>query len=425
MDRFWRRLTNTFTSFRVRNFRIFFSSQLISVTGTWMQSVAQMWLVLHLTGSGVALGITTALQFTPMLLFGTYGGLLADRADKRRLLLASQSVMGLLALTLGALTVSGKVELWMVYALALALGVVQVIDNPTRQSFVSEIVGPRQITNAIALNSAVFTGARVIGPAIAGVLIAVVGTGWCFVYNGFSYFPVVVGLLLMRPAELHRSTPLARAPGQIKAGVRYAWGQREIRLPLLMLLVIGTFAFNFSVLMPLMARFAFNSGPQTFGALLSVMGAGAFAGALLSAGRRPTHRVLGLAALGFGGLMIGAAAAPTLWLEFAILVPMGFAMITFQATANSLIQLNSDPAFRGRLMALYMIVFIGSTPIGGPLVGLVAQTYGPRAGLALGGVAAVSAGLAAMWALRRWRLGTHDSRPESRELVGPSSQPVA
>jgi MFS family permease len=396
----------TFASLHNRNFRIFFTTQIVSVTGTWMQSIGQMWLVLHLTGSGFALGLTAALQFTPLLLFGTVGGLMADRADKRKLLMVTQSAAGLVALLLAALTLSGVVQLWMVYGLAFALGMVTVFDNPARQSFVTEMVGKEQLINAVGLNSAVFTGARVIGPAIAGVLIVAFGTGWCFLYNGLSYFPVVLGLLLMRPGELHRDRPAGRARGQIRAGLAYAWQRPELRFPLLLMLVVGTLAFNFSVLMPLMARFVFNSGANTFGLLMSFMGVGAFAGALVSAHRaKPTHRLLVFAGLAFGTTLIGAAVAPDLPIELVVLVALGAAMITFQATANSLLQLNSDPIFRGRVMALYVIVFVGSTPIGGPLLGWVAQEFGPRAGLALGGFATVVASLAIRWALGRWRVG--------------------
>ena len=396
----------TFDSLRIRNFRLFFIAQVVSVTGTWMQSVAQMWLVLHLTGSGVALGVTAALQFLPMLLLGTFGGLLADRLDKRRVLMATQSLAGMTALVLAVLTLTGLVQLWMVYALALALGLVNVFDNPARQSFVTELVGRDRVTNAVGLNSAVFTGARVIGPAVAGILITLVGTGYCFLYNGLSYFPVVVALMMMRTSELNRSAPMPRAKGQIREGMRYAWERPELRFPLLLMLVIGLLAFNFSVLMPLMARYVFNSGASTFGLLMSFMGVGAFAGALFSANRAlPTHRLLAMAGVLFGVFLIGTAIAPSLWVELALLIPLGAAMTTFQATANSLLQLNSEPRFRGRVMALYVIVFIGSTPIGAPLVGWVAQNYGARAGLALGGVAALLASLVIFGVQQRWNLG--------------------
>jgi len=410
-------LTRTFSSLQIRNFRIFFITQCISITGTWMQSIAQMWLVLHLTGSGFALDVTAALQFTPVLLFGTFGGLLADRVDKRRLLMATQSVAGAVALLLAGLTLSGTVQLWMVYLLALALGMVTVFDNPARQSFVNEMVGRDQVINAVGLNSAVFTGARVIGPAVAGLLIATVGTGWCFLFNGLSYLPVVAGLLLMRPSELTRAAPVARARGQIRDGIRYAWNKPELRFPLLLMLVVGLFAFNFSVLLPLLARYVFDSGAATFGLLMSSMGVGAFAGALVSAHRaRPSHRLLAFAGIAFGTLLLLAALAPTLPVELIVLVPLGVAMITFQATANSLLQLNSEPGFRGRVMALYVIVFVGTTPIGGPVVGFIAQQMGARAGLAIGGAATLAASVLVIWALSHWQVGAQ----RSERVTGPA-----
>ena len=395
----------TFSSLAIRNYRLFFAGQLVSVTGTWMQSVAQMWLVLHLTGSGVALGITAALQFTPVLLFGTVGGLVADRVDKRALLVGTQTAAAVPALILGAITLAGLAQLWIVYVMAFCIGLVNAIDNPTRQSFVSEMVGPGNVGNAVSLNSAVFTAARVVGPAVAGILISVVGTGWCFVANGVSYFPVVGALVLMRPDELVRGRPVGREPGQIKAGLRYAWSRWELRLPLLLMLVIGTLAFNFSVLMPLMVRFAFHSGASTYGLLLSLMGIGSLAGALLVATRgSPSYRLVAGAATAFGVLLLVAAAMPTLALELIAVVPLGVAMVAFQATSNSLLQLNSSPNYRGRVMALYVMVFLGTTPIGAPVVGAVAQAFGPRAGLALGGAATLVAGLVALWGVARLSL---------------------
>lgn len=403
----------TFSSLKVRNYRIFFIVQLISVTGTWMQSVAQSWLVLKLTGSGLDLGITAALQFLPTLLFASFGGLIADRTDKRKLVMFTQSTAAGLALVLAALTLSGHVQLWMVWTLAFGLGLVNSFDTPARQSFVVEMVGRKQLSNAVSLNSAVFTSARVIGPAVAGVLIALVGTGWCFLYNGLSYIPVVAGLLLMRPAELQRAAPLQRARGQVLEGFRYAWSEPELRLPLLLMAVIGTFAFNFNVVLPLMATREFHAGAQVFGLLLSVMGAGSLAGALVAASREsPTQRVLVMAAAGFGALMTAAALMPSLLLELAVLLPMGAFMITFQATTNSLLQLNSDAAFRGRVMALYVMLFVGTTPIGGPLVGLIAEHFGARSAMALGGVATLAAAVVALWTLRRRAAGEQgEARP--------------
>jgi MFS family permease len=397
-------LNSTFSSLRVRNYRIFFLTQVVSTNGTWMQRVAQFWLVLHLTGSGVALGVTSALQFVPMLLLSSWGGLIADRGDKRVILVATQIASSVLSFTLAALTLTGVVQLWMVYVLAFCLGIVNVVDSPTRQSFVTEMVGAPQVPNAIGLNSAVFTSARMLGPAIAGVVITLVGTGWCFLYNGFSFFPVVAGLLLMRPSELHRTQPTARTRGQIVQGMRYAWSRYEVRVPLLLTLVIGTLAYNFNVVLPLLARFTFQSGASTFGALMSMLGVGALVGALVSAARaKPTQRMLAFACLAFGTLLLVAAVAPSLVLEMIVLIPVGFAMVTSQATANSLIQTNSDAALRGRVMALFITAWVGTTPIGAPIVGWICQEFGPRAGLAVGGAATVVAALVAIRVLPKRR----------------------
>jgi len=258
-------LGTTFSSLATRNYRVFFIAQLVSTNGTWMQRVAQFWLVLHLSGSGVALGLTGALQSLPVLIGGPWGGLIADRIDKRGLLIATQAASGVVGLVLAALTLSGVVELWMVYLLALCLGLINVFDNPGRQSFVTEMVGPRKVANAVALNSAVFTSSRMVGPAIAGLLIASVGTGWCFLYNGLSFFAVVGGLMLMRRSELHSGSPIARGPGQIKEGLRYTAARPELVIPLLLMMVIGTLAINWNVVLPLLARYTYHSGAATFG----------------------------------------------------------------------------------------------------------------------------------------------------------------
>lgn len=392
---------DTFASLRVRNYRLYFIGQVVSLSGSWMQRVAQSWLVLHLTGSGLALGMVAALQFLPILLFGAMGGLLADRLDKRRLLLVTQSLMGLLALVLGLLTLTGAVRLWMVYLLALLLGGVTAIDNPARQSFVIEMVGRRQLTNAVSLNSAVFTGARVVGPAIAGLLITVVGTGWCFVLNAASVAAVLVALAAMNPTLLHRSEAPPKTRGQLLEGFRFVWSRPDLRTPLALLAVVGTLALNFTVILPLLARNTFHGDASTYGMLFAVLGVGSLAGALFTASRREPSIRLMIGALGFFGLfMLGAAAAPTLPLEIAALIPMGVAALTFQTTTNSLIQLRAEPALRGRVMALYSVVFLGTAPIGAPIVGWVAQQFGPRVGLALGGTAVLGAAVLALWLAR-------------------------
>lgn len=413
----------TFGSLRVRNYRLYFIGQVVSVSGSWMQRVAQAWLVLqlHVPNSGLALGLVSALQFLPMLLFGAYGGLLADRIDKRRLLMATQTVMGLLALALGALTLSGVVQLWMVYTLALLLGVVTAFDNPGRQSFVMEMVGRRQVTNAVSLNSAVFTGARVVGPAVAGLLISVVGTGWCFVANAASFAAVVAALVAMDPARLQRVQAPARARGQLMEGLRFVWSRPDLRTPLALLAIVGTLALNFNVLLPLLARDTFHGGAWTYGLLFSVLGAGSLAGALFTAGRREpsARRILGSLVL-FGLFMLAAAAAPTLPLEIAALAPMGIAALVFQTSTNSLLQLRSEPALRGRVMALYAVVFIGTTPIGAPIVGWVAQQHGARAGFVLGSAAIMVAAAMGLWLARRH----HAFEPASRPAPAPGRPPL-
>jgi MFS family permease len=408
----------TFGSLRVRNYRLYFVGQVVSVSGSWMQRVAQSWLVLHLAGGGgFALGLVSALQFLPMLFLGAWGGVLADRMDKRRLLMVTQALMGLLALVLGAVVLAGLAQLWMVYLLALLLGLVTAIDNPSRQAFVMEMVGRGQVANAVSLNSTVFTGARVVGPAIAGLLISLVGTGWCFLINAFSFGAVVFALVAMDPAKLQRPLAgVARRRGQVMEGLRFIWSRSDLRAPLAVLGVVGTLALNWTVLLPLLARNTFHGGAGTYGLLFAVLGAGSLIGALFTAGRRePTATLLLGSLVAFGVFMMAAAAAPTLPLELAALVLTGIAALAFQTTTNSLIQLRSDPAFRGRVMAMYSVVFIGTTPIGAPIVGWIAQQFGPRAGLALGAVAILATAAVATW-LARSR-GVFEARPRKAAAV--------
>jgi MFS family permease len=402
MSRLSSGMGRTFRSLRVRNFRLYFFGQVVSASGTWMQSVGQAWLVLKLTGSGVALGTVMALQFTPMLLAGAWGGVIADRFDKRRVLIGAQASLALPAFALFALTATGAVRLWMVYALAFATGCVRVFDTPARQSFVSEMVGPENVANAVSLNSTVMTSARMVGPAIAGVLIASVGIAPCFLINGLSFAGVVGGLAAMDTSELQRSHRVAKGKGQLREGLRYVRSTPALLWPLVMMALIGTFAFNFQVLLPLMARFVFGAGARGYGALSSTMGAGAAVGALITASRvRPTHRFLIGSAFVFGLMLLGAAAAPTLLLEMAALVPVGAASIAFLSTANSSLQVASSPEMRGRVMALYSVLFLGSTPIGGPLMGFVAQRFGPRTSFILAAASCLAAGAIGALGLRR------------------------
>jgi MFS family permease len=394
----------TFRAMSVRNYRLYFVGQLISTSGTWMQSIAQAWLVLQLTGSGVALGVTTALQFTPMLLAGAWGGVLADRVDKRRLLVGTQVASGVLALVLGVVTATGVVHLWMIYALALALGAVTAIDNPARRALVGEMVGTEHLSNAVSLSSAMFTGARIVGPAIAGIVIATAGVSWCFFANGISYGAAVIAFLLMRRDEFFAAEPVPRRKGQLREGLRYAWSTPALRLPLVLTAVIGTLAWNFQVVLPLLAKQTFGGDAGTFGTMYALMSVGSVAGALVTAHEaRATRRFLLGAALAFGVVLVIAAAAPTLTIELVVLVAVGAAGIGFTAMANGVLQTECAPAMRGRVMALFSVAFLGSTPIGGPIVGWVSEQLGPRAGLWLGGVATIAVTAAAIGSIRRRR----------------------
>ena len=399
----------TFASLAVRNYRLYFFGMLISASGTWMQSVAQGWLVLRLTGSGTAVGLVTAMQFVPMLVGGAWGGVIADRFDKRRTLLASQAALGAVAAVLATVTITGVVTVWMVFLAAFLTGCATVIDTPTRQAFVCELVGPDRLANAVALNSAMFNAARVVGPAIAGGLILVGGTGTCFAFNAVSYMAVMVGLAVMRTDELQRTERVAKSRGQVREGLRYVASTPTLRSTLLMVAVVGTFSLNFTVLMPLLARFTFRAGPGTLGLLTSTMGLGSLVGALAAAARaKPSPRLLRGAAAVLGLAMAGIAFAPALPVALAFLAVAGAAAITFLATANSLLQLTSSGAMRGRVMALYALVFLGSTPIGGPIVGATAQRFSPGAGFLVGAVAALAA---AAWSLVGARRGLRRGRP--------------
>jgi MFS family permease len=402
----------------VRNYRLYFIGQVVSVSGSWMQRVAQSWLVLHLTGSGVALGIVSALQFLPMLVLGAWGGVMADRVDKRRVLMLTQAVMGFLALALGVVTLTGSVRLWMVYLLALLLGLVTAMDNPARQSFVMEMVGRAQVTNAVSLNSAVFTGARVVGPAVAGIVISLVGTGWCFVINAVSFAAVVLALVAMDPSRLQRAQATTRRRGMVMEGLRFVWSRPDIRLPLAILAVVGTLALNWTVILPLLARNTFHGDAGTYGLLFAMLGLGSLAGALFTASRRePSARLLLVALAAFGVLMLGAALAPNLPAELAALVLTGMAALVFQTTANSLIQLRSEPALRGRVMSLYAVLFIGTTPIGAPIVGWAAQQAGPRAALVLGAASILVTAAVAAWLARSQHV--FEARPRGRAAESP------
>jgi MFS family permease len=397
-----RAVDRTFGSIRrSRNFRLFFIGQAISVTGTWMQMVAAAWLVLQLTHSGVALGIDTALSFGPILFLGAFGGALADRHDKRTILLGTQAAFGALALVLWAIVASGVVELWMVYSLSFLQGVVTSIDQPTRQSFFAEMVEPADLPNAVTLNGAVMTGTRIVGPALAGALIAGLGMQWCFLINAISYVAVIGALLAMRVGEL-RPNRAPREGGAIREGLRYVWSTGELKRPLLLMSVLYLFSFNYSVLIPLFAEQTFRGDAGTLGLLLSIAGVGSLVAALIMAGRpRPGERPLALSAVAVGIVTTLVAFAPTLHVAAIAMLALGAASIVFFVTANSTLQLTSRPEMRGRVMALYGMVFLGTTPIGGPIAGWVGQHFSPRAGLAMGGVVALMTGVVGLWLLSR------------------------
>jgi MFS family permease len=361
-----------------------------------MQTVAEMWLVLQLTHSGAAVGVAAALQFLPMLIGGAWGGLLADRLPKRRLLIATQTAMALPALALLALTATGAIELWMLFALIFARGAVNAVDNPARQAFLVELVGPDRVVNAVSLGAALLNGARTIGPALAGIVIATVGIAPCFALNALSFAAMILALHGMDRAALRPTAPAVRRSGQLRSALRYVHATPELRIPLALMAVVGTFTFNFQVLLPLLASFSFGGGASAYATLTTAMGLGAIAGAIANGARasiRPA--LLAGAAAAFGTLVVAAALAPTIALAALALVPVGAASVVFAASVNSYLQLAVAPPMRGRVMALYSVVFLGSTPIGGPLMGWIAGTAGPRVALALGGLIALGG---AAWA---------------------------
>jgi MFS family permease len=367
----------------------------VSNSGTWMQRVAQDWLVLDLThGSGVALGVTTGLQFLPLLLFGLYGGVLADRFRKRRILMITQAVMGVLALVLGILAVTGNAQVWHVYALAFGLGIATVVDNPTRQTFAVEMVGPGDLSNAIALNSAIFNMARIVGPAIAGLLIAAIGTGPVFLVNSASFGAVLLGLYLMREDDLYIKERVPRAKGQLREGLRYVRGRRDLIMVLLVVGFVAAFGMNFQITIALISREVFHTGASSFGLASTLFAVGALGGSLLSARRRrPRLRLMLVAAAIFGVLEIVTGLMPSYALFLAMLVPTGVALLTFNTTANAVMQLSVPAAMRGRVMGLYMLVFAGSSPIGSPFIGWLAEVFGPRSGVIIGGIVSLAATL--------------------------------
>ncbi|HEX4722519.1 MAG TPA: MFS transporter [Pseudonocardiaceae bacterium] len=391
-----------FSSLRERNYRLFASGQVVSNIGTWMQRVAQDWLVLELSGrSAMAVGIAAGLQFTPTLLLSMWAGMLADRMDKRRMLLVVQTGMGICALVLGVLDVAGVVALWQVYVFCVVLGCFSAMDQPIRQSFVGEMVGATNVTNAVALNSMTFNLARIIGPAIAGVLITWVGTGWLFLGNGISFAAVVLGLLAMDTARLHQVPRQPRRPGQLGEAIRYVRGRPDVFVLLLLVFCVSTFGMTFFSTLANVAANVFHRSATGYGLLTTMMAVGTLGGSFLAARRsargRPRLRIVIGGALAFGALEVVLAAMPSYLLFGLMLIPIGGAVITFVTAANSTIQLSVSPELRGRVMGLYMLVFLGGNPVGAPLAGWLAEQFGGRtpyfAGGAISFLAAVVCGL--------------------------------
>jgi len=404
----------TFASLAVPNYRRYFAGQVVSLSGNWMQNIAEMWLIVQLTGNGALVGVTAALQFLPMLLFGAWGGVFADRMDKRRLLMCTQAAMIVPAASLWALTVHGSVAAWMVWAVVLTRGTVNALDNPARQAFVMELVGADRVVNAVALNSVIVHTARIVGPAIAGVLIALIGVGPCFGVNALSFGAMLLALGTMNVSALHNPRRAPREPGQLRAAFAHVRETPALWIPLGAMVLVGTLSFNFQVILPLLASQTWHGTASTYAMLTTAMGVGSVLGALAAGARnRVSPSLLVGAATLFGVVELAAAVAPVLPLQVLLLVPLGAVSVTFAAGVNSTLQLKADPLLRGRVMALYSVVFLGSTPIGAPLVGWLAEVAGPRAGLVLGGSAALIAAAGARIAYTRAQTAAGEATPSS------------
>ncbi|WP_345632690.1 MFS transporter [Rugosimonospora acidiphila] len=404
----------TFASLSTRNYRLYFIGQLVSVSGTWMQTVAQSFLVLQLTHSGTALGLTTAARFAPMFLFGPWGGVIADRLDKRRVLYVTQAASGLLAAAFAVLVGTHVINLPMVYVLAGMLGFVNVFDNPARQSIISELVPPEQLSNAVTLNSVMVNMARIFGAAFGGVIAAGLGLALCFGLNAVSFVAVLITLAMMSSGELRQSPRPRRERGQLRAGLRYVRSTPQLALPLMMIAIIGTLAWEFQVSLPLVADNTFHGGAGMYGAMTSVMGAGAVVGGLVSAAKgRVRMRGLATAAIGWGIAITAAALSPTLPVLFGVLLFVGYGSVTFNSYAKTALQLAAAPQMRGRVMALWALAWLGSTPIGGPIIGWAGEHFGARSSLLVGGVPTLVVGLVTYPLLARLDRGHPAPAPES------------
>jgi MFS family permease len=415
---------DTFASLSNPNYRLYFFGQATSLVGTWMQTIAQSFLVLHLTGSGVDVGLVVALQTLPVLLLGPYAGVVADRVDKRKMMIGLQSLMGVQALVFGVLTLTHVISLWQIGILAVILGLNNTFENPARQTFVMEMVGPKDLRNAVTLNSVLVNVARAVGPAAAGIIIAAGGYGICFLVNAASFVAVVVSLMRMNVTTLSPAEPTHRGRGQLREGLRYVKGEVGLAIPLVMMAIVGCLAYEFQVTLPVMATRAFHGGSQTYGFMTAAMGVGAVIGGLYAAGRGKT----GLASLTrscviFTVVIAAAAVAPNLTIELIALAAVGAASVTFLSKGNSTLQLAAAPQMRGRVMALWAVAFLGSTPIGGPAAGAVSQYVGPRWGLGLGAVACAVAAVLGGLVLRRVRAAAV-ARQRIDELTEDEAEPV-
>jgi MFS family permease len=394
----------TFSSLKVPNYRLYFTGQSISLAGTWMQMAAQSWLVLTLTHSSTDIGFAVALQTVPVLFLAPYGGVVADRVDKRRLMVVLQIAMGFQALALGLLTVTGAVRFWEVCLLAVILGLNNAFENSARQAFVREMVGPDELRNAITLNSVTVNAARAVGPAIGGVLIATVGIGTCFLVNAGSFVAVVTSLMIMDRSALQPSPPSGRAPRQLREGLAYASRTPTIAIPLAMMGLVGLLAYEFQVSIPVLAERTFHGGAEAYGFLTAAMGIGAVVGGLFTAARGRTGlRPMIIASAGFGVAIMATAYAPVIGLAYAAMLFAGWASVSFIAIGNSTIQLSAAPSMRGRVIALWQVAFQGTTPVGGPLIGWIIALSDPRTGLAVGGVSCFAAALGGFALARRAR----------------------
>jgi MFS family permease len=405
---------DTFRSLHVRNFRLFFVGQLISQVGNWLTLVAQALLVLKLTNNGVAVGGLAAAQFGPVLLLGPWGGLIADRSDKRRLLLIVQTIAMAQSFTLAALAFSGHPPVLAIYAVALVGGITIAFDNPARRAFVVEMVPEEDVNNAVSLNSALMTSSRVVGPAVAGLLIATVGFGWCFLVDGLSYVAVLAALWRMRTDDLRRPPVTTRAKGQLRAGWRYVRSVPELWVPLAMMAVIGTLSYNFQTVFPLFATRELRGTATTYTLLFSAVSVGALSGALWTA-RRTTISVrsVALSAIAYGSALGLMALAPNQAVAFTLAPLLGIGSIAFLTASTAIVQIEAAPEMRGRVLALQAMLFLGSTPVGGPIVGWVSEQFGARFAVGLGSVAAVAAGL---WGLRRARRAERLAVPPEASL---------